>query len=198
MRKFISMALAVSMVVSMAACSSKKGDTDETLSQTTQAVEETVTVETETAETETTEEQESQATLPMEGSVAENLYQVFTQIMEEGQTTDPEEIANELISQEWIPFMGAAAAVEPGYLAGFTEEIQGFEQGATFLPMIGSIPFVGYIFQLEEGADVDGFVQNLQEKADLAWNICVVADEMKCQAVDNTVFFVMCPAQFED
>lgn len=98
---------------------------------------------------------------------------------------------------ETLPFSGASIEVEPGYLNGFTDEITGFEKGAMFAPMIGSIPFVGYIFELESGSDADAFVQLLKDKADLRWNICTSADEMAVEAVDGTVFFVMSPASFE-
>lgn len=121
----------------------------------------------------------------------------FQERMKDGAPT-LEELANGIIGNEIIPFGGAAMAVEPGFLNGFTEEITGFSEGWNFGPMIGTIPFVGYVFRLEDGADADAFMQNLKDKADLRWNICTAADEMVCDAVDNTVFFVMCQAQFEE
>ena len=66
-----------------------------------------------------------------------------------------------------------------------------------FAPMIGSIPFVGYVFTLEEGADAAAFMQTLTDNADPRWNVCVEADETVVENADNMVFFVMCPAQFE-
>lgn len=84
-------------------------------------------------------------------------------------------------------------AVEAGYLSGFgNAEISGFDEGAMFSPMIGAIPFVGYIFVLPDDADVDAFKTTLSDNADLRWNICVEADEMVVDNVGNTVFFVMC------
>ena len=121
----------------------------------------------------------------------------FRERVQAGDVGSMEELANELIANEVIPFAGAAMTVEPGYLNGFTDEITGFEKGAMFAPMIGSIPFVGYIFELESGSDADAFVQLLKDKADLRWNICTSADEMAVEAVDGTVFFVMSPASFE-
>lgn len=118
---------------------------------------------------------------------------------EEVKTDCPaEELADKIITNEMIPFAGMAMAVEPGYLNGFTEEIDGFENGAVFGPMIGSIPFVGYVFYLEDGADVKAFVNNLKEKGDLRWNICTEADEMVCEAEGNKVFFVMCPTSLDE
>ena len=81
----------------------------------------------------------------------------------------------------------------PGYLPGFSADIDDFAEAAMFAPMIGSIAFVGYIFRLDEGADVDAFMQTLRDNADPSWNICVTAEETVIDAVDNTVFFVMTP-----
>ncbi|MBO5647090.1 MAG: hypothetical protein J6S59_08230, partial [Clostridia bacterium] len=69
--------------------------------------------------------------------------------------------------------------------------------GAKFMPMVGSIPFVGYIFKLEDGADVEAFKTTLKDNANLRWNICTAAEEMIVESKDNTVFFLMCPSTFE-
>lgn len=130
-------------------------------------------------------------------SPAQALLAIFQELMEDGEEEPAEAMAEKLVSQDWIPFSGMAAAVEPGYLAGFTGEIDGFAEGATFGPVISAIPFVGYVFRLADGTDVGAFVQSLIDTADLRWNICTEADEMVCEAIDNTVFFVMSPARFD-
>ncbi|MBO5452744.1 MAG: hypothetical protein J6A69_02130 [Clostridia bacterium] len=105
----------------------------------------------------------------------------------------------EAISQNSIiPFMAGAMAVEPGYLSGFDAEITGFKEAAAFMPMIGSIPFIGYVFILEDGADVSSFISNLKANANLRWNICVEAEEMVTGSVGNKVFFVMSNKSFEE
>ena len=63
--------------------------------------------------------------------------------------------------------------------------------------MIGSIPFVGYVFELSDDADVEAFMATLESKSDLRWNICTEADERLCSNVDNFVFFIMAPAGFD-
>ena len=109
-----------------------------------------------------------------------------------------EEIANRIITNEIIQFMGGAVAVEEGFLTGFGEtEIKGFKEGAMFAPMIGTIPFVGYIFKLDDGADVEAFKTTLKDNANLRWNICTAAEELIVESKDNTVFFLMCPSTFE-
>lgn len=100
----------------------------------------------------------------------------------------------EAISQNSIlPFSAVASPVEPGFLAGFgNAEIKGFKEGAMFGPMIGSVPFVGYVFVLEDGASALEFITTLKANADLRWNICVEAEEMVAGSAGNKVFFVMC------
>lgn len=110
-----------------------------------------------------------------------------------------QEIAERIIGNEIIPFMGGANPIEPGYLAGFDNvEITEFKEGSMFGPMMGTIPFVGYIFVLEEGADVDAFVTTLEDNANLRWNICTEAEELTVESEGNTVFFLMSPKKFEE
>ena len=110
-----------------------------------------------------------------------------------------QEMADALLTNEIIPFAGAAMPVEQGNLMGFgNAEVTGFSEGVMFAPMIGTIPFIGYVFILEEGTDADAFVTTLKENADLRWNICTEAEEMVTDVVDNKVFFVMCPMEFEE
>ncbi len=110
-----------------------------------------------------------------------------------------QEIAERIIGNEIIPFMGGATPIEPGLLSGFDNvEITGFKEGCMFGPMMGTIPFVGYIFVLEDGADVDAFVTTLKDNANLRWNICTEAEELTVESEDNTVFFLMSPKKFEE
>ena len=108
-------------------------------------------------------------------------------------------IAEALITNEVIVFGGGAVPVEEGYLVGFENaEIKGFSEGAMFAPMIGTIPFVGYVFTLANGTNAADFIATLKESANLRWNICTSADEMVTGSQGNKVFFVMCPTSFEE
>lgn len=110
-----------------------------------------------------------------------------------------QEIADRIVKNEIIQFMGGATPVEPGLLSGFDNtEIKGFKEGAMFGPMMGTIPFVGYIFVLEDGADVDAFKTTLKDSANLRWNICTEAEELTVDNEGNTVFFLMSPKAFEE
>ena len=109
-----------------------------------------------------------------------------------------QELADKLITNEAILFMGGAMPVEPGLLSGFDNaEITGFKEGTMFAPMMGSIAFVGYVFELEDGADVEAFKQTLKDSANPRWQICVAAEETIVESVGNKVFFLMCPTSLE-
>ena len=109
-----------------------------------------------------------------------------------------EELAGKLVMMEMNQFMGGAMPVEPGFLSGFDNyEVKDFETGVMFCPMIGSIPYVGYVFDLAEGADVAAFVKGLTDNANPRWNICVTADQTVAGSIGNTVFFLMCPETYE-
>ena len=109
-----------------------------------------------------------------------------------------QEMADAILALDMIQFEGATMPVEEGLLTGFNNaEIKGFKEGVMFAPMIGSIPFVGYVFTLAEETDSSAFVQLLEENADPRWNICTEAEETVVDSTGDMVFFVMCPMQFE-
>ena len=111
----------------------------------------------------------------------------------------PLSIAESFANGGQLPFMSGAMEVEPGLLAGFDNyEVTGFKSGATFGPMMGSIAFIGYIFEVEDGVNASDFAANLKKNANKRWQICVEAEEMVTGVVGNKVFFVMCPKAFEE
>lgn len=113
-------------------------------------------------------------------------------------TGSAQEIADHLLANPIITFMGGAMPVEEGLLSGFDNaEITGFQDGVMFAPMTSSIAFVGYIFELADGADVSAFKTMLKDSANLRWNICVEAEELIVDNEGNMVFFLMCPKSFE-
>ena len=133
-----------------------------------------------------------------EGTFGYSFWVSFEDIMIEGVNTTAIEIANALCMAEIAPFMLGAMEVEPGLLSGFDNyEVTGFSSGAVFMPMIGSIPFIGYIFEAEEGTDMINFVEELTANCNPAWNICVEADEVLVGYYNNIVFFLMSPASIE-
>lgn len=106
-----------------------------------------------------------------------------------------EEIADAISQMPEILFACQSAEVEEGWLAGFKEDITGFDKAVKFGPIIGSIPFVGYIFEVE---NPDEFIKEIKPLANLRWNICTEAEEMVVGKNGNKVFFVMCNKSLED
>ncbi|MBQ6834806.1 MAG: hypothetical protein IJO55_10370 [Lachnospiraceae bacterium] len=132
-------------------------------------------------------------------SVAQTLLADFNAQLAANSALSAQELADTLLTNSVIQFMGGSVPVEPGLLSGFgNAEITGFEEGVMFAPMIGSIPFVGYVFDLADGTDAAAFVKTLEDNADRRWNICVEADETVVELNGDKVFFVMSPLSFEE
>ncbi len=105
--------------------------------------------------------------------------------------------ARYLAGHQKIASMDVYEVVE-GPLAGFVDfesqdeiRITGFVEGAIFNPQIFPSTFIGYVFQLEEGADQEAFMSMLREKANLNWNVCVTAGAMFTEADGSLVLFMM-------
>lgn len=126
-----------------------------------------------------------------------NIWNLFQTKLEDNPDMSPEDVANALIADTAVipyTYMAGVMAVEPGILLGFENyEVTGFEQGAVFMPMISVIPFVGYVFTLEEDADVNAFINDLKDNCNLRWNISTQAEQVVAGACGSTVLFVMCP-----
>ena len=179
MKRILAVILAVTMIFGLVACG-KKDNTDATTTATPDKESTTITPEF------------------TEGTAGETLWNAFLTAVKENESATVEEIANTLITNPIIPFMGGAMAVEPGFLQGFNEEISGFEKGAVFMPMMGSIAFVGYVFELAEDADVNAFISTLKTQSNPRWNICVTADYTQVGAYENKVYFLMYPADLDN
>ena len=81
------------------------------------------------------------------------------------------------------------AEVEPGWLNGFSEDVTGFTKGVVVAPIIGSIPYVAYVFESE---DPEALLKELDEKHNMRWNICTEADEKVSAIKGNLVFYILC------
>lgn len=215
MRKVTLMILTAAMILSMTACGGEK-ETNESSAPATEAVTEAPTEAEEEEEEETdapaaedegpaaegegpgeNEEGVDDGGAAVDGTLGQTLLADFTERAADEAAT-AQELADALMTNPAILFGPATMPVEPGMLTGFgNAEITGFKEGVMFAPMIGSIAFVGYVFDLEEGTDGAAFMQTLTDNADPRWNICVEAEETVCEQVGNKVFFVMCPKTLE-
>ncbi len=177
MKKMIAPMTAVEMTVSLAACGSKPADNSAAQGG---------------AETESYME-----ALPEDASPAQIVIADFKDKVLSGEYADCEALGTAMAEAEYLPFMGAGMPIEEGWLNGFTEEVSGFNAGYMFGPAIGSIPFIGYVFQVDAPTSSD-FQDKLKSIADLRWNICTEADEMLSGEANDYVCFVMAPASFEE
>ena len=169
MKRFIALFLAALMVVGVVACGKTEG------------------------------EKKNEETKQEETKKPETVGEILLADFKKNSEGTAQEIADRIIANEIIPFSPMATPVEAGLLMGFDNaEITGFQEGVMFGPMMGTIPFVGYIFVLEDGADVDAFVTTLKDNANLRWNICTEAEELTVDSEDNIVFFLMSPKKFEE
>ena len=134
MKKIITLTLVAAMLLAFVSC----GNAEKAPEETTDKIEQNENTN------DTTEETKS------EGTVGETLLADF----KANATKDPQSIADAVLANPVLGFMPATMPVEEGFLNGFNEEIKGFKEGVMFGPAIGTIPFVGYVFVLDDGADV--------------------------------------------
>ncbi len=210
MKKLLVSLLIAGMTLSLVACGSKKEDNNtSTETNTTQTVEsqspETNAVESEESLPETTDTTETNETQNGQADVSDTignaLMEQFLSELEETPDLTAHELAIDLISNPILgdEFNAVTMEVQPGLLNGFDNaEITGFSEGEMFAPMIGSIPFVGYVFTLDADTDVDAFVENLRANANPRWNICTEADETVIEQSSGKVFFLMCPMSLDE
>ena len=131
-----------------------------------------------------------------ENSTGARLWAQFQQEITKNPNATPKEIADVLVGTMVGQFDGEAAEVEKDaeFLAGFDNyRVTGYRSAAMYGPVIGSIAFIGYVFELEDGTDPATFVKSLTDNCNPRWNICVTAEQTACGAVGNRVFFLMCP-----
>lgn len=172
MKKVIAIVLSLVVVIGLVACATT-GNEGTTSAETT--VEETTAAN---------------------ATVAATFVEAFkAEAVKEGATANT--IATALSTNETVAFMPMVQDMEAGYLAGFDADITGFNACTAFMPMIGTIPFVSYVFELAADADADAFVTTLKDNANLRWNICTAAEEMLVETEGNFVFFIMAPLSFE-
>ena len=178
MKRNIALILAAVLAASMISCGGASTDPKDTTADTTIVTEEVIEANT----------------------VATKLQVAFREAAKANPAATAEELAGVCAQNEAVALIGPMVApIGEGWLNGFdAESINGFVEGAAFAPMIGTIPFLGYIFTLAEDADVEAFKTQLTSSANLRWNICTEADEMICDNVGNKVFFVMAPNAFEE
>ena len=215
MKKILALILVSVLSMSFVACSKSEPENKEEKPKTEQSQSEEITPEATPEEgeeivggkTEKPEEKPAESTKEPEKAPEKEPEKapdtvgtkLLAQFKSKASSGTPYDIANSFVESGDLPFMAGAMEVEPGLLSGFDNyEVKGFSSGATFGPMIGSIAFIGYVFELDGTVSASDFIANLKSNANLRWNICVEAEEMVAGSSGNKVFFVMCPKSFEE
>ena len=135
-----------------------------------------------------------------ENTIGAKQWAEFQQTVTENANATPEESAAALAESTADLFFGTASPLEENaeFFAGFDNyRITGYRSGAVYMPMIGSIPFIGYVFALEDGTDPAAFLKSLTDNCNPKWNICVEAEQVVAGAIGNRAFFLMCPKSMD-
>ena len=198
MKKLLIALLTVALCMSFAACGGDKEST--TVAGTTAAATTTVAATTENVPAEDiTPDVEA-------GTIGAIHWDAFVKFVNENPAATAEEIANAVlfVEADGAPvnqFFGGVVPVDASweFYNGFGEEFKmgEYKTGAMYGPMMGSIAYIGYIFELDEGADTAAFIENLTANCNPRWQICVTADQTLAGNVGNKVFFLMCPSTYE-
>lgn len=109
--------------------------------------------------------------------------------------SDPMEIAQKIIADDLAEISLDAESVESGWLNGFDEDVTGFTKGVMIAPVIGSIPYVSYVFETD---DPEALVEELDEKHNMRWNICTEAEEKVSSIYENLVYYAMVPGEEDE
>lgn len=117
---------------------------------------------------------------------------IATTFVQEIQKTDNlDEIGLKIIESVDVEYDLDMNHVYPGYLLGFSQDIVHFEDAVIISPIVGTIPFVCYVFQTSEPELLTKEIENYH---DMRWNICTEAEEKILKQDHNFVLFAMTPA----
>ena len=129
-----------------------------------------------------------------EGTWGAAFWRDFQKAIDANPNADSEIVVNAILELEsgLAVNVGAAAPVVEGYLPGFSSDITGFKHATTLVPQIMiNPPFVAYVFELDESADVKAFVKTLNDTYDLRWLVMMEAEMATIGAIDNYVLAVL-------
>lgn len=124
-------------------------------------------------------------------------WEKFLEIAQANPAYTTEEIANDILMSPlgMIIQMPYVMPIEPDtYLQGFNTEngFGGFKSGSVLSAGMMGVAFISYVFELEEGADVEAFIKSIDTNKDARWNGCTEAEMSAIGAYENKVFFIMC------
>ena len=196
MKKILAIILASMMLLSFVACDN--GNTETTTEAPVNNEETTAAAENATTEAPAPSEAELAAAASVE-AIAQalmNKYAEFTglkDIYDEYMAEMPEE--DQISFEEFCSYQLSVAPVdttaEELWLMGFNEAPAGFSEAYCYQPMMMGQAFIGYIFRVAEGTDVEAFKTTLKDTCDPRWNICTMANTTVCESYGDLVYFSM-------
>lgn len=207
MKKFAAMILALSMVLSLAACGNKNDEqpapTPEASTQPTAEPTPTPAVSTPkpTATPEPSPEPTPEPTPTPTPAPTPAPEPTTAPEPEPAPAPDAGELSLQEIVDKMVEVSGfdggpffesyAVSADDAPYVIGYEGFTGEFTEALGYGPMMGSIAFVMVVFRLPEGADAEAFASDVKDNADPAKWICVCADSVQTVVSGNTVMFIM-------
>jgi len=186
MKKIIALILASVMMLSLVACGNKDPKpTDPTTG--TNPTEPTVNVPTK-------EELAAKASVEEIAKALTNKYIEFAGVRATYDEYMAElEEADRISFEEFVSYQFSCAAVEKNaeFLTGFNTVPTGYSEAFCYQPMMMGQAFVGYIFRVADGTNIEAFKTSLKENSNPRWNICSMANTTVCESYGNLVYFSM-------
>lgn len=175
MKKFLLAAMAVIMAFSMFACSNNEGN-----NENNDAVNEA--------------ELSAKASVENIATKLIHTYAEYTNVRtsyDEYMADMPAE--DQIPYEEFLSYQLSVAPVEVGAecLMGFTTAPTGYSEAYCYQPMMMGQAFIGYIFRVSEGTDIEAFKKSLTDNCDPRWNICTMANTTVCESFGDLVYFSM-------
>ncbi len=197
MKKIIALILAGLMLLSFAACA--KNDNENGDKPTTTVTEANGDADTTTTGTEEKKEP-TELELSKKASVAKIAEALLAKYEEYTNLRGTyEEYMAELDEADRMPYeefrgyqlhTGPVEDMEYG-LVGIPTLPEGIGEVHVYQPSMGTIPFIGYVFRVAEGTDVETFKKALLDNCDRRWNFCTEANTAICENFGEIVWFTM-------
>ena len=186
MKKIIALILAAVMMLSLVACGSKTpAATDPTQgTNPTEPTEKVLTKEEMAAAASVEAIAKAMADKYIEFAGVRATYDEYMAELEE---------ADRISFEEFVSYQFSCAAVEKNaeWLTGFDVAPTGYSEAYCYQPMMMGQAFVGYIFRVAEGTNIEAFMTSLKNNCNPRWNICSMANTTVCESYGNLVYFSM-------
>ena len=181
MKKLIALLLALVMMMSLVACGENSENTDPS---------------TEPSQGPSDKDLSAAASVETVANALMNKYAEYANIRQTYDEYMAEMPAEEQISyEEFLSYqlscMPVDTAAEELWLMGFAEAPAGFTEAYCYQPMMMGQAFIGYVFRVAEGTDIEAFKNTLKETCDPRWNICTMANTVVCESFGDLVYFSM-------